>query len=47
MKRHGALNRSHEQHVRDGKQGGSPLLLALRRGKKITIDGKRYIPKSK
>ena len=38
---------SHEKAVRYGKLGGSPLLLALRRGKRITIDGKQYHPKSK
>jgi hypothetical protein len=45
MKRKGGFPLSHEKAVRYGKQGGSPLLLALKRGKKITIDGKRYIPK--
>jgi len=38
---------THEKAVRYGKLGGSPLLLAERQGKRITINGKPYHPKSK
>ena len=44
MKRKGL---SHERAVRYGKLGGSPLLLAERQGKRITINGKLYKPKNK
>jgi hypothetical protein len=46
-KHRGGFPLSHEKAVRYGKEGGSPLLLALRHGKRITIDGKRYIPRNK
>ena len=38
---------SHEKAVKYGRMGGSPLLLAERQGKRITINGKLYKPKSK
>jgi len=36
---------SKEQYRKWGRLGGSPLLLAERSGKKITINGKLYRPK--
>ena len=38
---------SKEQYRKWGTKGGSPLLLAERAGKRITINGKLYKPKSK
>lgn len=38
---------SHADAVKYGKLGGNPLLLSLKKGKKITVDGKRYVPKNK
>ena len=47
MKKNSGFPLSHKDAVRYGKQGGSPLLKALARGRRITIDGKLYHPKSK
>ena len=38
---------SHKEAVKYGKQGGNPLLMAQRQGKRITVDGKPYHRKSK
>ena len=41
-KRKGGFPLTHEKAVRYGKEGGNPVLLALRQGKRITINGKPY-----
>jgi len=38
---------SKAQYKKWGSEGGSPLLLAVKHGRRITIDGKPYHPKSK
>lgn len=47
MAKRGGFPLSHKDAVKYGKQGGSPLLRALSHGRRITIDGKPYHPKSK